>query len=127
MKKIINLFLVFFAIVFLSACSNNSSEAGEYLDNAVLNKQSGDGAEQIAFKDQTVTLRYDAGITPNVDDPEKYKGKKDGNDTHENISFADGENGEYIVKDGEEVILTLTLNDDGLLESSDGSVYVKEN
>lgn len=129
MRRLKNLLLslVSLGLLFILGACANQSEAGEYLDNAILNKHSGDGAEQIVFKDESVTLRYDAGITPDIDDPEEYKGKKDGNEIHENVSFVDGENGEYIVKDGDEVILTLTLNDDGLLKSADGNVYLKEN
>lgn len=108
------------------------SEASQYLSGETFNKYTGDGAERLLFvDDHTLIISVEDSLPPyisNLDDVEDYEGSE--TIEFENIELmdietVDGDSKEFLViHDGEE-LLKLMINEDDLLETNDGTTYMK--
>lgn len=108
------------------------SEASQYLSGETFNKYTGDGAERLLFvDDHTLIISVEDNLPPyisNLEDIEDFEESE--TIEFENIELMDIETGDsdskefLVIYDGEE-LLKLMINEDNLLETNDGTTYMK--
>lgn len=102
-------------------------EAVGYLSGQTFTKHSGEGADQLSFlSSNRLIISIDDILPPyivNLDDFEDYKDSQ--TIEFENIELTDSESGEFIVMYGGQELLKLRINEDNLLETEDGTTYMK--
>lgn len=102
-------------------------EAEGYLSGQTFTKHSGEGADKLSFVgNDRLILSIGDTLPPyiaNLKDYEEYEGSR--TIELENIELADTDTGDFLVIYEGEELLKLRINEDNLLETEDGTTYMK--
>lgn len=102
-------------------------EASNYLNGQTFTKHTGEGAERLVFvENHTLIISLEDTLPPYIADLEDFKDYQ-GNETIEfkNIELKDIYPSEFLVMYEGKELLKLTINKDNLLETEDGTTYMK--
>lgn len=102
-------------------------EASKYLSGQTFTKHTGNGAERLVFvEDHTLIISLEDTLPPYIVDLDDFKDYQ-GNETIEfkNIELKDIYPNEFLVRHEGKELLKLIINDENLLETEDGTTYMK--
>lgn len=102
--------------------------ASDYLSGQTFTKYAGDGAERLLFvEDDKLIVSIEGTLPPFIADLDGFA-DYGGNETieFENIELTDGESGEFLVIYEGKELLKLVINEDYLLETEDGTTYMRD-
>lgn len=124
-KLTISIISAFLLILFLEACTNNTeTNAENILDEKILNKYSGDGADQLVFSDDELLVSTTGNIPPFLPSLENEEELEETNAyVYKDISLVDGKNGEIIVSYDNKKLFKFQQDENNMLKSQDGTVY----
>lgn len=124
-KLKISIISAFLLILFLGACTNNTeTNAENILDEKILNKYSGDGADQLVFSDDELLVSTTGNIPPFLPSLENEEELEETNAyVYKDISLVDGKNGEIIVSYDNKKLFKFQQDENNMLKSQDGTVY----
>lgn len=124
-KLTISIISAFLLILFLGACTNNTeTNAENILDEKILNKYSGDGADQLIFSDDELLVSTTGNIPPFLPSLENEEKLEEINAyVYKDISLVDGKNGEIIVSYDNKKLFKFQQDENNMLKNQDGTVY----
>lgn len=124
-KLKISIISAFLLILFLGACTNNTeTNAENILDEKILNKYSGDGADQLIFSDDELLVSTTGNIPPFLPSLENEEKLEEINAyVYKGISLVDGKNGEIIVSYDNKKLFKFQQDENNMLKNQDGTVY----
>lgn len=124
-KLKISIISAFLLILFLGACTNNTeTNAENILDEKILNKYSGDGADQLIFSDDELLVSTTGNIPPFLPSLENEEKLEEINAyVYKDISLVDGKNGEIIVSYDNKKLFKFQQDENNMLKNQDGTVY----
>lgn len=124
-KLTISIISTFLLILFLEACTNNTeTNAENILDEKILNKYSGDGADQLVFSDDELLVSTTGNIPPFLPSLENEEELEEINAyVYKDISLVDGKNGEIIVSYDNKKLFKFQQDENNMLKNQDGTVY----
>lgn len=124
-KLTISIISAFLLILFLGACPNNTeTNAENILDEKILNKYSGDGADQLIFSDDELLVSTTGNIPPFLPSLENEEELEETNAyVYKDISLVDGKNGEIIVSYDNKKLFKFQQDENNMLKNQDGTVY----
>lgn len=124
-KLTISIISAFLLILFLEACTNNTeTNAENILDEKILNKYSGDGADQLVFSDDELLVSTTGNIPPFLPSLENEEELEETNAyVYKDISLVDGKNGEIIVSYDNKKLFKFQQDENNMLKNQDGTVY----
>ena len=124
-KLKISIISAFLLILFLGACTNNTeTNAENILDEKILNKYSGDGADQLIFSDDELLVSTTGNIPPFLPSLENEEELEETNAyVYKDISLVDGKNGEIIVSYDNKKLFKFQQDENNMLKNQDGTVY----
>lgn len=124
-KLTISIISAFLLILFLGACTNNTeTNAENILDEKILNKYSGDGADQLVFSDDELLVSTTGNIPPFLPSLENEEELEETNAyVYKDISLVDGKNGEIIVSYDNKKLFKFQQDENNMLKNQDGTVY----
>lgn len=124
-KLTISIISTFLLILFLEACTNNTeTNAENILDEKILNKYSGDGADQLVFSDDELLVSTTGNIPPFLPSLENEEELEETNAyVYKDISLVDGKNGEIIVSYDNKKLFKFQQDENNMLKNQDGTVY----
>ena len=124
-KLTISIISTFLLILFLEACTNNTeTNAENILDEKILNKYSGNGADQLVFSDDELLVSTTGNIPPFLPSLENEEELEETNAyVYKDISLVDGKNGEIIVSYDNKKLFKFQQDENNMLKNQDGTVY----